>query len=32
MKAALISADRQTDKYEAICSFCDYANPHKNHM
>ena len=29
MKPALIHADRQTDKYEAICSCCDHANPHK---
>jgi hypothetical protein len=32
MKAALINADGQTDKYEVIWSFCDNANPHKNHM
>jgi len=29
MEAALKNADRQTDKYEVICSFCDYANTHK---
>jgi hypothetical protein len=31
-KAALIQADRQTNKYEANWRLCDSANAHKTHM
>jgi len=32
VKAALIQADRQTDKYEANYRLCDYANALENLM